>query len=102
MNTQMKTIRAAVRRLDPEAVTQCQPTSLEAHEIDALVALADQVAAKAILQCAARIGKAKPERIARIAADHSLTMMNFLSVRASLHGKIQADEDDDCGEIEFY
>lgn len=101
----MKTLHTAIRRLDPASIAQLLPESLKESEIEALLLLADEAAAKEIGKAAFRIAKTKPENIASLALAHSLCMQNYLSVRAVLRGDTENEdeaEDDDFGNIGIF
>jgi len=98
----MKTIHTAIRRLDSETLAQQLPESLTEIEINDLLLIADQAAAKEINKTTARIAKAKPTKISELVFAHSIKMQNYLLVRAVLCGDTGEDDDDDIGNISIF
>lgn len=97
----MKNLHTAIRRLDPTSLARLLPESLKENEIEELLLLADEAAAKEIGKVAFRIAEANPADIARLALDHSQCMQDYLSVRAILCEDFEA-EDDDLGNLGIF
>jgi len=99
-NSIKATIFKAVQKLDPQALSFHIVDTLNDEQIENLLTLADHAVMQEMRETAAGINDVPPHEFVDYAAEHSRTLLNYLSVRAILCG--EAPEDDDLSDLRIF
>jgi hypothetical protein len=94
------TIFKAVQKLDPEALSFHLVDTLNEDQIENLLTLADHAVMAEMREATAGIDDVPQHEFVDYAAEHSRTLLKYLSVRAILCG--EAREENDFSDIKIF